>query len=365
MPWHLRKTTKCIFSFFFECWRLWCGGIWIGAGCGPSMMCSLESCLSAGVTIYWRMWVTDNITSLCIKKEKKNIYIYPRRNLFNKVCVGATSRALGADAGRPEFSHRGKVINMLYIDVVLSVIGLWEIISTLHVASDAAMCLYVSDLRRQACISFDQSLCAGSAKHADVSPFLQPSAILWWHFAAASEMKRLLLSAHTWYHGYTVDLVIFMLLFLFFLLLFGHWLCKSCSPLISVGLFSGIYASKQGVARCCRICNASWDKTACLGKRRAVPHRDCRAPLKILWKWGEIVARTATEAPDLKFWTDWKGIGAKGIRIFEFLTWHDIKNWMLVHFFHSELRSSSNKTFLCTLHQNISGCNMMVTFGRL
>lgn len=114
-----------------------------------TIMCSLESCLSAGVTIYWQMWVTDNITSLLHKKK----------NSFGKVCVRATSRGLWADAGRPELSHRGKVINLLYIDVVLLVIGLWEIISALHAASGAAMCLYVSDLRSGLYIFWSKSLC--------------------------------------------------------------------------------------------------------------------------------------------------------------------------------------------------------------
>lgn len=337
MPWHLRKTTKGIFSLFFcflnvdvcdaeeyESCRMW------------TLYDVLFRVMSERRSNHLLAGVSHRQYYISLHKKKtKNKNKNPERNLFNKVCIRATSGGLWADAGRPEFSHRGKVINMRYIDVVLSVIGLWEIISTLHAASDAAVSLFLSH-RRSRLYIFLIKVSLLVLQNMQMFPPLQPSAILWWHFAAASEMRRLLLSAHTWYLVYTVDLVIFMLLFHFS---FGHWLCKSCSSLISVGLFFFLaYASKQGVARCC-----------------CVPGFAVHHGIKLhvcvnneLWKWGEIVIRTANVARDFKFWTDRKGIWI-------FLNfWHDItKNCLdatlclVVFSNHSDLRSSSNKT--CTL----------------
>lgn len=226
-----------------------------------------------------------------------------------------------ADAGRPEFSHSGKVIHLLYIDVVLLVMG-----NHIHAASDAAMCLYVSDLRSGLYLLIKVSLLV-LQKHADVSPFAALRNIMVtfrggvWNEKVTSKRSYViscLYSRFSYFYAFVS----------FFFLDFGHWLCKSCSSLISVGLFFGICKQARSCTLLlrCRICNASWDKTAGLGKQRAVPHRDCRAPLKILWTWGEIVIRMDNEARDFKLGTDRKWIGAKRMGISELLTWRDIKN---------------------------------------
>lgn len=213
------------------------------AGCGPSMMCSLESCLSAGVTAYWQMWVTDNITSLCIKKTKK-----PRRNLFNKVCIRATSRGLWADAGRPEFSHCGKVINMLYIDVVLLVIGLLEIISTLP---QMPLCVFMFLISGVGCISFDQSLSAGCAKHADVSPFgaLRNIMVTFrsgvWNEKVTSKRSYVISCLYSWF-GYFYAFVSFFCFCFWSLTLQILQLADICGA-----FFWHMQASKQRVACCC------------------------------------------------------------------------------------------------------------------